>query len=223
MKRRLTRKVKLAALRSKTEEFRDLYEGGTGKPGDARRQNLLVGPRSRLAQKAEGLMDIFARAPVAASKSVIDPVLGVPANMLFGRKSKYGPYGGTRLRSVPSSGKGVLADYAPIDASMAEKIRAGEVPGTTKSIFEKTPFGKKEHFLKRKSTYGGLVGFAQRHPLWATGGGALAYLLATDPQLRQLVSGFVPGMPQNKISPDVLREFSKQPSLNDPFASGAWR
>ena len=169
-------------------------------------------------------MDAFLRAgPVAASKSVFDPLLQMPGNVLMGRKASYGPYKGTRLRPTPAAGKGVLGDYSAVDPDVARKIRAGELPGELKSLFQRTPVGDLEHALRRKTTYGGLAGFAQKHPYMAAGGGVLAYLLASDPNLRALAKGFIPGMPQNKIAPDVLRQFSTQPSTADPFAGGAWR
>ena len=61
--------------------------------------------------------------------------------------------------------------------------------------------------------------FSQKHQIIAAGGGLLAYFLATNPQLRQTLGGMIPGMPQNKIAPDILKEYSKPPSMEDPFAS----
>ena len=100
---------------------------------------------------------------------------------------------------------------------------SGSEPGRIKRVTAMGPLGPQELFMKRKSSYGGLVGWAQRNPKTAVGSGVLAYLLATNPNLRQMAAGFIPGLPQNKIAPDVLREFSKQPSMADPFAGGAWK
>ena len=48
-----------------------------------------------------------------------------------------------------------MGDYVPIDEATAKSIRAGDLPGKVKSVFSNTPFGKKEHFLARKTNYGG--------------------------------------------------------------------
>ena len=220
MNYRLSHRIKLANLRSSAERVKNYIQGsGPGQPG----QNFVLGPNSKLSQSINSSVDKLYSGPVKAGKMLIDPILQAPMNVLLGNKSMYGAYKGSRKKSAPRSGKGLMGDYIPIDAGTARSIRAGDIPGEVTSVFHNTPLGKKEHFLARKSNYGGLVGFAQRRPLVAAGGGLLAYILATNPQLRQTAAGFIPGMPQNKIAPDVLKQFSQQPSMQDPFASGAWK
>lgn len=220
MNYRLSHKIKLANLRSSAERVKNYIQGSKpGQPG----QNLVLGPDSKLSQSISSSADKLYAGPAKASKMLIDPVLQAPMNMLLGKKSMYGAYKGSRKRAAPRSGKGLMGDYIPIDPDTAKAIRAGDVPGEVTSVFHNTPLGKKEHFLARRSNYGGLVGFAQRRPVVAAGGGLLAYILATNPQLRQTAAGMLPGMPQNKIAPDILKQFSQQPSMQDPFASGAWK
>lgn len=213
--------IKKAQAKKLSDRFREAYVGG---PVGSDKQNLFFGPNSKfLAATREATDPLLRAGPVAASKAVFDPILQAPANMLLGRKSRYGSYKGSRLRATPSSGRGVTGDYVPVDAETAKKIMSGELPGTVKRFSSNSKLGPKEVFMQRRATYGGLVGWAQRNPKLAAGSGVLAYLLATNPSLRGLAAGFLPGLPQNKIAPDVLREFSKQPSMEDPFAGGAWK
>ena len=212
---------KLAQAKTVGQRLNEMYVGGA--PGTAK-QNLFFGPQSKFLEGARGLTDAAVKAgPVAASKAVFDPILELPKNLLLGKRSRYGAYAGSRLRATPRSGLGVTGDYTQVDADTAKKIMRGEMPGKVKKFVATSALGPNEVFMKRKATYGGLVGWAQKNPKLAAGSGVLAYLLATNPGLRQLAAGFVPGLPQNKIAPDVLREFSRQPSMEDPFAGGAWK
>ena len=183
---------------SKKKLFEKLYGLGESKPAQL--------ASSLVHKPAAWLMAAPFRGLVGAGKNVMFGTKGmIPGTTTFGK----------RQRAIPGMevGKGV----AQVTPDEAAKIRSGKTFG---KVYEGNIGGKKSLF-KRKYRYGGLTGFAQKHPYITGGGALLAYYLSKDPSARAAAGAMIPRMPQNMPTKDVQMQFG-QPSYESPFAKDVW-
>ena len=171
------------------------------------------------ALEAPGLMGRFRRGIVGLPAQVASMPFraagGMFGSALMGPRALMGPMRGKRLQPV-SGGPGV--GLRQIGWGEARDISSGKVPGKV----VKGTLGGLPMYYARKYRPGGAVGWAMRHPLLATGGGALAYYLGSNPGARRVASEVMPGVPSRELTPEVAYGLSTQPSMENPMLREAW-
>lgn len=154
---------------------------------------------------------VIASQPVAGARNLL-------GSMLFGPKNRnpLSPLHGHRRTAVTGDNR-----FAQISKEEFKAIKEGKQKGRAFSA-KSGPLGT-AHFKQRYAP-GGLVGFAQKHPLMATGAGLLAYYLATNQGARQGVGAMASGMtPQLQSAPTAAVQKSwEQPSFQNPLANDVW-
>lgn len=182
-----------------------------GKPS-----NYVVGSESRLSRGASkamyGPMAHILGAPIKG-------IGGLVGDAAFGMRNRnpLSPVYGKRLAKVPGGKPG----EALSEISRAEYNSLRKAKGAPKVI--KARIGGKTLFYQQRYRPGGLVGFAQKHPLMAGGGALLAYYLSKNPQARQMAQSQAGSLMPQQAPPDprLAREWGALPQTN-AFARGTW-
>lgn len=174
--------------------------------------NLVLGKNSRLARgvghAVYGPASWAAAAPGRWAKDV-------GGSILFGAKegNPMATMAGKRLKEVKGT-KGL----EEISRAEYNEIKQGIQKGKAYK------FRGEGHlspvYYKRKFRPGGLVGFAQKHPLLAGGGALLAYYLAKNPQNMAAAREMLPKA-RTDVSPEVIKQW-KEPNVENPFQRRAW-
>lgn len=165
----------------------------------------------RGARAAWYLPSQIAAIPARGAKNVLEGMLFGPKNVLPGS-----PAFGKRMHAVTGDKK-----FAPISKAEFNAIQSGEKPG---KAFSKRVSPIETAYFKQKYRPGGVVGWAQKHPLLAGGAGLLAYYLATNPGARQGVGNVAAGMKPNlQTAPTAaVQKQWAQPSFENPLANDVW-
>jgi len=174
--------------------------------------NLVLGRQSKLSRGVGNVLYGPASFLAASPGRMAHNTLG---GLLFGAKegNPLSPMYGKRLKAV-----GGLDGLQNISKAEYDEIKQGLQKG--KAYKGRISGHALPQFYKRKYTPGGLVGFAQKHPLLAGGGALLAYYLAKSPENRQMASAMMPKM-NSDISPETIRQW-KEPDVVSPFQRRAW-
>ena len=164
----------------------------------------------------QGAQDLLLRLATRAASAPFRRVGRSGSDLLLGTRAKRGPFAGKRLKPLPGGpGKGMRA----ITASEYADIMSGKRPGKA----YKGKVDGKRYYYERKYGPGGLVGFAQRRPLLAAGGGLLAYQMLKKPELaRTSVNIIGSGLPTTALDPAVMAQFQVDPGSNNPLARKVW-
>ena len=182
-----------------------------GKPS-----NYVVGSEGKLTKGVHKAM----YGPVANILGApIKGVGGMAGDMLFGRRNRnpLSPVYGKRLAKVPGGRPGkALSEISKAEYEALRKAKGAPA-------VHKARIAGKKLFYQQRYVPGGLVGFAQKHPLMAGGGALLAYYLSKNPQARQMAQSQVGSMMPQQAPPDprLVREWGALPQSN-AFARGTW-
>lgn len=139
------------------------------------------------------------------AKSVLKAPFGAADRLLRGGVVARGPLKGSRLRPVYGPGS-----IRPISAERYQQVIKGEAPGRVYKV-NGIP-------VERKTTQGGLVGFAQRHPFIAGSAGLAAVsdnpivqTLSPQGTLEYATSGFKPDIGPTR----EFQQIASTPALAD--------
>ena len=140
------------------------------------------------------------------------------AGMVLGPKNNNptSPAFGQRFHSLKGDRK-----YKQITKAEYDAIQSGEKAGKAMRV-KSGPLGS--IYMKQRFQRGGLVGFAQKHPLMAAGGGLLAYYLLNNKGARDATGAVAAGMkPDFQTAPtgEVQKQWA-QPSFQNPLAGEVW-
>lgn len=179
-----------------------------GLPADA---NLFHRTVNRANKAIWAAPSAIAGIPARGAKSVLEGMFLGPVN-----RNPLSPAFGKRMSAVGGSEN----NLKQISRAEYNEIKSGNKPGRVTTA--KDGLGKA--YFKQKYRPGGLVGFAQKHPLLAGGAGLLAYYLMTNRGARDAAGGMVGGVAPNFVTAptaDVQQAWA-QPSYENPLAKDVW-
>ena len=174
-----------------------------------------VAPNKNPGRIRTAVSELPGRLAAQTSKVPLGFIGSGAKSLLLGKKNANfaSPFHG--MRKSPIKGHDGLrpisrVEYEDLIQNHGRKGRALAVSGTVDG---------RPAYYRRAMQHGGMVGFAQKHPILTGAGGLLAYYLATSPGARQVAGSVLPGVASP--TPDAIRQLTPN-TRESPFARDAW-